>query len=567
MTREGWVKELIDVLGSEKVSDNPVVLACYATQGSWGRTPSTIPRMKIIKCVCVPETVKDVQNIVKIADKHKLSIVPAVTDMMERWRAAPFSGLRPVIDVWVDLSRMDKIIEINTDEAYAVVEPGVNFYQLGRELEKHGYWVTCGSYPPTASVFARLSFFGQNLPTRIGDWTLGYEIVLPDGSVRRTQGGEINRWFRFHTNTFPVRLAELISMAPQLFGIVTKYALIIRPKFERSEIIFTGFKDYESALKASTATARRFLQDGSFIWNWAAMLAKEAFLDPNFAKTNEYLLHYTTRAPWDVPQGFYYNYMWAVFHGGECDVEARIREFEDITEHFGGKIISEEEIEDTLPYTYYDIIESERDHKHGLGATIGHFAQAGGWFSVLLVSRHTVMPKIEQFLVRKFWEDYGVNMPYYSERPHMGAHQPCYLRVLVRTDALEEVDPIYTAYHNTMISNVLTATLNEFHRDILLDNFIGLYQYAESIKALGEVVSGIKVPKPPPNRAELTTMAYEKVNISFVPIVAKIKRALDPNLIISPWSLLSYEPSFIKDLIKMGKLQVIPELLPPEVRG
>lgn len=567
MSREVWVKELEDSLGSEKVSDNPVVLACYSTLGSWDRRPSTIPRTKIIKCVCVPETVDDVQNIVRIANKYKLSIVPAVTDMMERWRAAPFSGLRPVIDIWVDLSRMDKIIEINTEEAYAVVEPGVSFYQLGRELEKHGYWVSCGSYPPTASVFARLSFFGQNLPTRIGDWILGYEIVLPDGSVRRTQGGEVGRWFRFHTNPFPIRMAELISMAPQLFGIVTKCALIIRPKFEMSEIMFVGFKDYESALKATTATARRFLQDGSFVWNWVAMLAKEAFLDPSFEKTSEYILHYTTRPPWDVPQGFYYNYMWAVFHGGEREVEARMKEFEDISKHFKGKIISEREMEDTLPYTYRDVIESERDHKYGLGATIGHFAQAGGWFSLLLFSRHTAMPKIEQFLVRKFWEDYGINIPYYSERPHMGAHQPCYLRVLLRTDALEEIDPIYTTYHNAMIASILRSILKEFHKDIFLDNFIGLWQYAESIKALSEIMPEIKIPDSPPDVAELTNIAYERVNVSFVPIIAQIKRALDPNLIISPWSLLSYEPSLIKDLIKMGRLQVIPELLPPEVRG
>ena len=85
---------------------------------------------------------------------------------------------------------MDRIIEVNEKDMYAVIEPYVSFVGLQAEAMK------CGLYTPTplagsqVSCLANYSWhgaYGNSWITGIGAQNLlGFELVLPDGEVVRS---------------------------------------------------------------------------------------------------------------------------------------------------------------------------------------------------------------------------------------------------------------------------------------------------------------------------------------------------------------------------------------------
>lgn len=98
----------------------------------------------------------------------------------------------------VSLERMNRVLEVNTDERYAVTEPGVINDALRAAVAEHGLW-----YPPDPASSA-ISTIGGNVATNAGgiccvkygvtrDYVLGMTVVLADGSVvelgRRTAKG------------------------------------------------------------------------------------------------------------------------------------------------------------------------------------------------------------------------------------------------------------------------------------------------------------------------------------------------------------------------------------------
>jgi 4-cresol dehydrogenase (hydroxylating) len=77
--------------------------------------------------VVMPETVEQVQEVVRIANRHKLSLWTN-----GQGRNNGYGGPAPRVkgSVVVSLRRMNRVLEINEECAYAVVEPGVRWFDL-----------------------------------------------------------------------------------------------------------------------------------------------------------------------------------------------------------------------------------------------------------------------------------------------------------------------------------------------------------------------------------------------------------------------------------------------------
>ncbi len=94
--------------------------------------------------------------------------------------------------VILDLHRMNKIVEINEEYAYVIVEPGVTFFDLYEEIKRRGL----GLWPSTPSL-GWGSILGNTLERGFGytpdgehsQSQCGMEVVLPDGEVVRTGMG------------------------------------------------------------------------------------------------------------------------------------------------------------------------------------------------------------------------------------------------------------------------------------------------------------------------------------------------------------------------------------------
>lgn len=107
--------ELIGVIGTENVSDDPGVLESYSKD--YSLAPPRMPDFAIY-----PENTGQVRDIVRICNQYSLPIIPCSSRVHFRGCTIPKQG-----GVILDLKRMNKIISINERNRYVMIEPGVTW--------------------------------------------------------------------------------------------------------------------------------------------------------------------------------------------------------------------------------------------------------------------------------------------------------------------------------------------------------------------------------------------------------------------------------------------------------
>ncbi|MCP4641982.1 MAG: FAD-binding oxidoreductase [bacterium] len=221
MAMAGWR----DALGEGQVCTDDAVLAKYAR--------TTLVRGTRPGCVLYPECTEQVQRIARIADTHGAVVYPISRG--RNWgygdACAPTDGV-----AIVDLSRMNRILEVNADLAYAVLEPGVTQQQLYDYLNENdtGLWMDCTGAGPEASLVGNTldRGFGH---TRYGDHvatTCGMEVVLADGRVLNTGYGHYAGARARHVYRYGVGPSLDGIFCQSGLGIVTKIGLWLMPKPE-----------------------------------------------------------------------------------------------------------------------------------------------------------------------------------------------------------------------------------------------------------------------------------------------------------------------------------------------
>ncbi len=177
-------RALEDVVGPENISADPAILASY-TRSFHGPLPG-------FAAVILPQNTDEVQAIVKLCNRYEIKFMASSTG----WTVG---AAGPDI-IHIDLRRMNRIVEINEKNMYAVVEPYVIGAQLQAELMKRGfnYNVTgaggnCSALPLAAHeglghMSLSLSYGDRNL--------LAVEWVTPDGEIVRFGSlGSAGEWF------------------------------------------------------------------------------------------------------------------------------------------------------------------------------------------------------------------------------------------------------------------------------------------------------------------------------------------------------------------------------------
>ena len=230
----------------EKVGENYVLLGDHDT-GRYGQ--STIPVERQVAAILLPASVEDVQAIVKIARTYS---IPLYT--ISRGKNWGYGSACPVRDnnVVVDLKRMNRIIEVNTELAYAVVEPGVTqgqFYEYLRN-NRIPLWMDTTGAPPDSSLIGNTleRGFGHS---PYGDHFLsacGMEVVLADSRILRTGFGHYEQakaWNVFKWGLGPY-LDGLFTQSN--YGIVTKMGIWLMPK-PHDFVAFFFQTDLEKNLK------------------------------------------------------------------------------------------------------------------------------------------------------------------------------------------------------------------------------------------------------------------------------------------------------------------------------
>ncbi len=190
-----------------------------------------------------PTSAAEVSTVLQLATEHRIPVVP-------RGAGSGLAGGANAVDGCVILStlRMDRIVEINTDDMIAVVGPGVINAKLSAEVAKRGLM-----YAPDPSSF-EISSIGGNLATNAGglrcvkygvtrEATLGLEVVLADGAILRTGRRSVKGVAGYD-------LVSLFVGSEGTLGVITEATLRLRPSPLPAGTLLASFPSLADAAKA-----------------------------------------------------------------------------------------------------------------------------------------------------------------------------------------------------------------------------------------------------------------------------------------------------------------------------
>jgi 4-cresol dehydrogenase (hydroxylating) len=179
-----------DAVGSDWVftSDADVALYRDAYSPYWDE-----PEERRASAAVAPSNVEQVQAVVRIANQYRIPLYAISTG-----RNLAYGGSAPAYSgsVVLDLKRMNRVLEVNEPNAYALVEPGVSYFDLYEHIQKAklDIWIDPPD-PGWGSVIGNALDGG-------GGWTAspfrdhfgshcGMEVVLANGEIVRTGMGAL----------------------------------------------------------------------------------------------------------------------------------------------------------------------------------------------------------------------------------------------------------------------------------------------------------------------------------------------------------------------------------------
>ena len=111
-------------------SDEDVDLYRDSYSPFWHEDEEPIPSAAV-----APDGVEHVQAIVRIANRYKIPLWTISTG-----KNLGYGGSAPLLggSVVLDLKRMDRILEVNDKDHFALVEPGVSYFDLYRYIQDKG---------------------------------------------------------------------------------------------------------------------------------------------------------------------------------------------------------------------------------------------------------------------------------------------------------------------------------------------------------------------------------------------------------------------------------------------
>jgi 4-cresol dehydrogenase (hydroxylating) len=176
-----------------------------------------------------PGSTDEVRAIVRIANEHHITLWPiSLGKNMSYGSAAPRTGGSFVLD----LSRMNRVLEVNEKYGYALIEPGVSFFDLNNHLRAAGYdlW-TSSPGRGWGSVLGNALERGLGY-TPYGDHSAqvcGMEVVMPDGDLVRTGMGAMpeSPMWNLYKGGFGPSFEGMFMQSN--YGIVTKIGIWLMP--------------------------------------------------------------------------------------------------------------------------------------------------------------------------------------------------------------------------------------------------------------------------------------------------------------------------------------------------
>ena len=169
--------ELTEIVGRENISDEPEQLRNFSADQS-------LEKQRAASYVVRPKDTIEVQRVIRLSNELKLPVVPSSSRIHFYGSALPLQG-----GIVLDLTRMNRIREIDERNRKVGIEPGVTWSQLQTELAKRHLMAMIPFLPhPLKSVItSHLEREPNVIPKHeYGDPMLTMEFVYPNGKIMRT---------------------------------------------------------------------------------------------------------------------------------------------------------------------------------------------------------------------------------------------------------------------------------------------------------------------------------------------------------------------------------------------
>ncbi|MEM2143484.1 MAG: FAD-binding oxidoreductase [Candidatus Thorarchaeota archaeon] len=246
-----FVQEIISVVGREHCTTDETDLILNAHDASplsEAKIRAGV-RLPLADMIVFPATTEEVSGVLRLADRHRVPIVPVGGGAGTCGGTAPIYG-----GIQLDLKRMNRIIHIDDESMTVRVQAGVVGIDLEEAVNRRGY--TTGHTPTSL----RASNVGGFIATRSGgsmsslygkieDLTLGLQVVIPDGRVieckpvpRHSVGPDLRQLFIGSEGTL---------------GVITEATLKLFPIPEERRFRSMCFRDVHTGLAAIREIFRR----------------------------------------------------------------------------------------------------------------------------------------------------------------------------------------------------------------------------------------------------------------------------------------------------------------------
>jgi alkyldihydroxyacetonephosphate synthase len=220
---DALARDLREQLGAEAVVSDPERLEAYTADTYWKALAAKAEGSPLGRpdLVVMPASEQYVVEVIRLANRHVVPVVPWGGGSGSQGGAVATAG-----GIVLDLTRLDRIVEIDEESLTVTAEAGVNGLRLERELNERGLMLP--HYPASvdlATVGGYVAARGSGvLSTRYGkieDLVLSLRIATPNGELidtvavpRHAVGPELTQLFVGSEGTLGVITRATLQLAP-----------------------------------------------------------------------------------------------------------------------------------------------------------------------------------------------------------------------------------------------------------------------------------------------------------------------------------------------------------------